>query len=55
MVSDILCAVIFPTELLLPGLIVGEDLAAFFVFGLFFELLLLRMLLAAGGRLTPFS
>lgn len=48
-----LCAVIFPTEIVF-GLIVVEFLPTFFVFDLLFKLLFLTIVLVVIGRLTVF-
>lgn len=48
-----LCAVIFPTEIVF-GLIVVEFLPTFFVFDLLFKLLFLTIVLVVTGRLTVF-
>lgn len=48
-----LCAVIFPTEIVF-GLTVVEFLPTFFVFDLLFKLLLLTIVLVVTGRLTVF-
>lgn len=48
-----LCAVIFPTEIVF-GLTVVEFLPTFFVFDLLFKLLLLTIVLVMTGRLTVF-
>lgn len=48
-----LCAVIFPTEIVF-GLIIVEFLPTFFVFDLLFKLLFLTIVLVVIGRLTVF-